>query len=220
MAPFIAIVGLYTSGKTSLARIIGESLGFDVFLEEHQSRPYHMDFSQDMLKWAFQNQVDFITAAAETQRHINQFEKFSCLDGCIYEYFHVFTGYLHDHGYLSDRDFIMIQRLYNLLEDVLVPPDLLVVLDVSPSTALSRMKQRSRLSDQSIGVNLELLKEIHGRLEKWIGMWPPSKLIRIDTDRLNFVKDARARQSTLKVLQTCLSEKNLISKPISGSDLS
>jgi len=220
MAPFIVIVGLYAAGKTTLARLIGKSLDFSIFLEEHQKRLYHVDFAQDMHKWAFQNQVDFITAAAETQFHINQSDKPPCLDGCIYEYFHIFTSYLYDHGYLTDRDFAILQRLFYLLESELTPPDLLVVLDIVPSTALNRIEKRARSSDHTIGVDLEFLKEIQGRLEKWIATWPSSKLLRVNTENLNFVNDASARQSIIEELYSCLLNKNMINKSLRESGFS
>ena len=147
MGHYLILAGIPACGKTALARILEKRAGFKAFLEDHRTNPYHSDFAGDMSRWAFHNEVDFLISAAEAQAIINSTSGPACQDGSIYQCFHVFVQYLYDSNYLTERDYETLRRLYLMFDQLNRPPDLLVVLDASPSTCLSRVGERSRATD-------------------------------------------------------------------------
>lgn len=198
MGHYVVLAGIPAAGKTVMARILEERAGFKAFLEDHQQNAYHSDFARLMGLWAFHNEVEFLLTAGEAQREINSLTARACQDGSIYQYFHVFIKYLYESRHLDHREYETLRRLYSLLEQVTLPPDLLVTLDVSPEVCLSRVRQRSRTTDEEVGIDLAFLEDMHRIFEAWLGSWSDSPVLRIDSEELDFVHDSMAQEYAIE----------------------
>ena len=60
MEKFIAVAGNIGVGKSTLVRMLSETLGMTPFFEPVTDNPYLADFYEDMQSWAFHSQVYFL----------------------------------------------------------------------------------------------------------------------------------------------------------------
>jgi len=61
MKHYLVIAGNIGVGKSTLAKILYERLGWEPFYEAVVDNPYLADFYADMPRWAFQSQMFFLT---------------------------------------------------------------------------------------------------------------------------------------------------------------
>ncbi len=98
----------------------------------------------------------------------------------------IFAANLHAMGLMSERDFINYSSLFDLMELVVTPPDLLIYLKASIPTLVSNIHSRGRDYEKSI--NIDYLSNLNKRYNDWIDSYNKGKLLIIDVDNLDFVK--------------------------------
>lgn len=195
----ILIAGLPGSGKTTLARLLKSKADFTIFTENHDEKLYHEDFAANVGRWAFHNQIEFLVSTAVTQLMAQQCNR-SCLDGSIYDSFYIYTMYLYQQGYLEPRDFLILERLFQLLDTVIVPPSITVLLEVTPHIALRRIQLRERASDRIIGLDLDFLIRLQVLLSNWLNSWKHSELLVLDTEGLDIVHNEEAQDQLVDII--------------------
>jgi deoxyadenosine/deoxycytidine kinase len=87
-------------------------------------------------------------------------------------------------GLMSTRDFENYRSLFNLMVDLIQPPDLLIYLRASVPTLVNQIQQRGREYEESI--RLDYLKMLNERYELWVSKYTDSKLLVVNVDDLNF----------------------------------
>ena len=150
MGKLISIVGNLGAGKTTLTKILCEKGSFIPYWEKPEVRPFQADFSKDMSKWAFTNQMDFLLFRGEQELLVRQNDEIAVMDGGLDQDFHVFTKNLYNKGYLAQSKFDICARFYNFARSFLPPPDTIIRIIVNPPTLLQRRLSRDRKTvDQS-----------------------------------------------------------------------
>jgi deoxyadenosine/deoxycytidine kinase len=176
MAKLISIAGNTGVGKTTLARLLQEKTGFVAGLEGHAERPFQALFKQDP-RYALPNQVDYLLLRAEQEQAIRRGAQTGVLDGGLEVDFYVFTRLFHQKGWLDDREFSLIERLYTTLRNLLPPPDVIVYLQVPPEIAAERFRRRGRPLEIA---ELNDIHTTHALLEDWISSVNPNQVIFFD----------------------------------------
>ena len=177
MGKLIAIIGNCGSGKTTLARLLCRQLGYYQLLEQHAERPFQAAFMHDR-RQALPNQVDYLLLRAGQERSIRQAAGVGVVDGGLDQDFYVFTRLFHAKGYLDEAGFDLCRRLYQLMRQLLAPPDLVVKLNAPLEALQQRRARRSRPLDI---VTDEDLPRIDGLLADWLQADPPpAPLIEVD----------------------------------------
>ena len=105
-------------------------------------------------------------------------------DRTIYEDAHIFAPNLHTMGLMSSRDFNNYQQIFNLMDEFVKGPDLLIYLRASVSTLVEQIQKRGREYENSI--RLDYLTRLNERYEAWISEYSKGKLLIIDVDDINF----------------------------------
>ncbi len=184
----IAVAGNIGSGKTTLTNILAKHYGWEIQLEDMDDNPYISDFYEDMQRWSFNLQVYFLNVRFNNIRKIRENKKTVIQDRTIYEDACIFAPNLHAMGLMSTRDFDNYISLYNSLNSMIQPPDLLIYLRGSIPTLVKQIQQRGR--DYEDSIRLDYLKRLNERYEAWISSYKTGKLIILDIDELDFENDA------------------------------
>lgn len=177
MAKLIAILGNCGTGKTTLASLICDALGFRPYLEDHAQRAYHDVTCGDKTRYALPNQIDFMLGRAEQERQIRSHALPGVVDGGLEQDFHLFTRLFHRRGYLSDADYALCGRLYNYLRGELPPPDLAIHLHAPPDLLRANRAKRRRSVDMVGDEDLSLLEEY---LAEWLRNHAPAASIGVE----------------------------------------
>ena len=141
---YIAIAGNIGSGKTTLTEILTKRYGAKAYYED-LANPYISDFYEDMGRWSFHLQLWFLgsriqqtlTMLADGSANVVQ-------DRTIYEDAHIFAANLHSMGLMTSRDFDTYMKMFNIEQDLLPRPDVLIYLKARCAAAnMSRTSTRS-----------------------------------------------------------------------------
>lgn len=184
----IAVAGNIGSGKTTLANLLAKHYNWDVQLEDMDDNPYISDFYEDMQRWSFNLQVYFLNVRFNNVKKIRANSKTVIQDRTIYEDACIFAPNLHAMGLMSTRDFDNYISLYNSLNSMIQPPDLMIYLRGSIPTLVKQIQQRGR--DYEDSIRLDYLKRLNERYEAWISTYKTGKLIILDIDELDFEGDS------------------------------
>ena len=88
-------------------------------------------------------------------------------------------------GLMTNRDFSNYETLFELMERLVAPPDLLIYLRASIPTLVGQIHRRGREFENSISI--DYLSRLNERYEAWISTYKKGQLLIIDVDNLNIV---------------------------------
>ncbi len=183
----IAIAGNIGAGKTTLTQLLSKHLKMEPHFETVEDNPYLEDFYADMRRWSFHLQVYFLNNRFRQILEIRRENKDIIQDRTIYEDRYIFAANLHDMGLMSSRDFENYTSLFDLMELLVSPPDLLIYLRASVPTLVKQIHTRGREYEKNI--NIEYLSKLNERYENWIKNYDKGKLLIVNVDDLDFVNN-------------------------------
>lgn len=181
----IAIAGNIGAGKTTLTDLLAKHYGWEAHYEDVVDNPYLDDFYHQMDRWSFNLQVYFLNSRFRQVLQIRQSGKTIIQDRTIYEDAHIFAPNLHAMGLMSNRDFKNYATLFDLMQDLVAAPDLLIYLRSTVPNLVGQIHKRGREYENSISI--EYLSGLNERYESWIKGYDKGKLLVIDVDSLDFV---------------------------------
>ena len=143
------------------------------------------DFYGEMERWSFNLQVYFLNSRFRQIMELQKSGKNIIQDRTIYEDARIFAPNLHAMGLMPTRDFSSYESLFDLMENLVTPPDLLIYLRGSIPSLVGQIHRRGREFENSISI--EYLSRLNERYEAWVSKYEKGKLLIIDIDDLNFV---------------------------------
>jgi len=151
---FVSIIGLTGCGKSTAAEILMRDYQFELVPEKFEGNPFLAPFYEDMQRWAFPSQLYFLLKKIEQMNDIqvmldkaNIVQDFPIYQDLIYANVHNLINNM------SSGEWDLYRSVYQLAEEKIITPDLLIFLNVSPEEALSRITQRGREAEQSISIS-------------------------------------------------------------------
>ena len=184
----IAIAGNIGSGKTTLTTLLSKHYKYTPHFEEVDNNPYLIDFYKDMQRWSFNLQVFFLRSRFKQLIDLKKKSKNIVQDRTIYEDAHIFAPNLHAMGLMTTRDFENYQELFDVMDEFITPPDLLIYLRASVPTLVNNIQKRGREYEEAI--RLDYLTRLNERYEAWISTYTKGKLLIIDLDNNRFHEKA------------------------------
>ena len=203
------------AGKSSLAKLLGEHLGSEVFYESVENNPilplFYTASDEEIQKYRypFLLQLYFLNTRFQSIKKA-LVHKNNVLDRSIYEDWY-FAKVNRDLGRISELEFQIYEDLLNnMLEELeelpKKAPDLMVYLTGSFETILKRIQDRGRgyEMDQSL---VEYYRVLWEGYDDWIQTkYHASEVITIDIDKYDYVNNPEDAQFVLTLITNKLKE--------------
>ncbi len=181
----VAIAGNIGAGKTTLTKLLAKHYNWKPHFESVEENPYLDDFYAEMERWSFNLQVFFLNSRFRQILELRETGKKIIQDRTIYEDAHIFAPNLHAMGLMTNRDYQNYSSLFELMEKLVTPPDLLIYLRSSIPNLVGQIHKRGR--DYENSISIDYLSRLNERYEAWITTYTKGKLLIIDVDNLDFV---------------------------------
>lgn len=181
----VAIAGNIGAGKTTLTKLLAKHYKWEPHYESVEGNPYLDDFYGEMERWSFNLQVYFLNSRFRQILEIRESGKNIIQDRTIYEDARIFAPNLHAMGLMPNRDYSNYSSLFELMERLVSPPDLLIYLRASIPTLVGQIHKRGR--DYENSISIDYLSRLNERYEAWITKYKKGNLLIIDVDNINFV---------------------------------
>jgi deoxyadenosine/deoxycytidine kinase len=199
MKHYLVIAGNIGVGKSTLAKVLYEQLGWEPFYEAVVDNPYLADFYADMPRWAFQSQMFFLTKRLHAHHQLLSRPGVVVQDRSVYEDAEIFARNLFLQGRMSERDYRTYSDMYEVLKLFLPPPHLVVYLQASVETLLKRIAVRGREYEKSI--EPAYLDDLNLLYQEWIANFKLAPVLTVPADRLDFVQENKDLELILEKVQ-------------------
>ncbi len=189
---FLAIEGPIGVGKTTLARLLQPRFKAKLLLEAFEENPFLSNFYSDRARYAFQTQMFFLLSRYRQQQAIPSLTANEPLIGDYTFGKDALFARLN----LEGNELEMYQRLYTVLAERIVAPDLVIYLQANTNALMARIAARDRPYEREM--DRDYIARVKAAYERHFaeGMCPApyaaSSLLTIDTNDLNYVRDASA----------------------------
>jgi deoxyadenosine/deoxycytidine kinase len=183
----IAICGNIGSGKTTLAEKLSKHYGWIPFYESVELNPYLRDFYDDMTKWGFHLQIYFLNSRFRQVTQIREHTTPVIQDRTIYEDAYIFAANLFQSGHINERDYHSYRAIFDSMIAFVTPPDLLIYLRADIPKLVEQIEKRGR--DYEYSIRLDYLRKLNEHYESWIGDYNLGKILVIDVNKIDFVKN-------------------------------
>ena len=156
---FIAVEGPIGAGKTTLAKLLSDSFGYDTFLEKPSENPFLPDFYINPSQAALATQLFFLFQRVKQIQELKQGDIFSSKKVSD---FLLDKDKLFAKATLSKEELKLYEQIYEYLSLDLPTPDLVVYLQAETKTLYERVMHRGIEMEKSISYDyLELLNETY-----------------------------------------------------------
>jgi deoxyadenosine/deoxycytidine kinase len=166
--PIIWVEGIIGSGKSTFSGWIADELKLRL-IKEPVDNDYLTIFYENPKRWAFPMQIDLLHKRYSLQQLAAYEASLAAVGESEYQ------GVVLDRGLPGDRVFARLHmlegniskvewrtytRAYETMTCSLIPPSLLIYLDVEPEVAMKRVQTRDRTFERA-GVPIEYLEKLH-----------------------------------------------------------
>lgn len=145
---FIAIEGNIGAGKTTLAHLLSKKLNARLILEEFAENPFLPKFYENPRQYAFPLELFFMAERfKQLKDRVHNNDLFQSIT--VSDYF--FTKcLLFAKINLPEEEFKLYQKLFDIMYQQLIYPDILVYLHAPVNKLQSNIRKRNRLYEQKI----------------------------------------------------------------------
>lgn len=183
----IAIAGNIGAGKTTLTKLLSKHYKFEGHYEDVVKNPYLDDFYDEMERWSFNLQIYFLNSRFRQIMDFTKNGKKIIQDRTIYEDAFIFAPNLKAMGLMTNRDFENYKSIFDLMESFVKAPDLLIYLRSEIPNLVDQIHKRGR--DYENSISIDYLSRLNERYEAWTQTYKKGKILVIDVDDLDFVKN-------------------------------
>jgi len=103
---------------------------------------------------------------------------------------------------MNKRDFETYYDMYQTILKALPPPDLMIYLECPIRTIKQRIKMRGRQAEKDTPTRY--FKQLNNLYEQWIGNYKLSPVIRISTEKLDYISDFIDRDDLIDRIEKVL----------------
>jgi deoxyadenosine/deoxycytidine kinase len=179
---YIVVEGPIGAGKTSLAVRLAERINAATLLEDPKSNPFLPQFYRDMRRYALPTQLFFLfqrVSQLESLMQPDLFGKPTVAD------FTLAKDPLFARLTLDDAEYQLYDRIHAHVKPQAPVPDLVIYLQASVDTLVSRVKRRGVHAESSIDEGY--LRRLSEAYTSYFHHYEASPLLIVNSERLNFV---------------------------------
>ena len=145
---FITIEGNIGAGKTTLAHLLAKHFNARLILEQFADNPFLSKFYENPTQYAFPLELFFMAERYKQMKELvhtkDMFQTITVSD-------YLFTKcLLFAKVNLPEEEFRLYQKLFDIIHQQLVQPDILIYLHAPVNKLQSNIKKRNRSYEQSI----------------------------------------------------------------------
>jgi deoxyadenosine/deoxycytidine kinase len=140
---YISVEGNIGAGKTTATNILVEAFNATAIYEEFNEIPFLPLFYKDPQRYAFPLEVSFLHARYEQLKN-------QVVDNMLVADYHLGKCLVFSENNLSAIEFDLYRKLYDVLSNNLMQPEILVYIDADVSLLKSRIAKRGRSYEQDI----------------------------------------------------------------------
>ena len=211
----ITVGAMIGAGKSSLAKLIGEHFGTEVFYESVEDNPILPLFytaSEEEIqtkRYPFLLQLYFLDTRFKSIKQALSNDN-NVLDRSIYEDWY-FAKVNMELGRISELEFNTYERLLdNMMEELnempKKSPDLMVYLSGSFETILNRINKRGRGYELAPDL-VEYYKKLWEGYDDWVfNHYSASQVLVIDIDKYDYVNNENDAKEILELIENKLKE--------------
>ncbi len=159
--PFVAMAGNIGSGKTTVAKMISQTFGFELFDEPVIDNRFLRHYYEDMRRWSFTLQMEFLIKRVEHHHLISSVDKPCIQDRTLLEDPEIFAKYLHGLGHMTDQELDLYFDYYRRLSRDIRHPSHVIYLH-APDVEMLLERIRSRGRDEEREMEAVFLEGLNG----------------------------------------------------------
>ncbi len=184
---YIAIEGVIGVGKTTLARLLQPAFEAEALLEVFEENPFLSDFYGDRARYAFQTQIFFLLSRYRQQNNTVP-HALTAGKSLIADYTFakdaLFAGIN-----LKGDELEMYHKVHEALGEKIPKPDLVVYLQATTDTLMSRIAFRDRPYERQM--ERSYIDELNTAYEEFFSKpFDHTPILKIDTNDLNIIQNA------------------------------
>ena len=181
---YLVIEGNIGAGKTTLAKIIANDFKGQTMLEGFADNPFLPKFYKDQNKYAFPLEMSFL---ADRYNQLTQNPKLH--DSLWVSDYYFSKSLIFAQNTLSDDEFKLYQRFFNIIYDKIPKPDLFVYLHQDVKNLLQNIQNRGREYEQEI--DSSYLEKISDSYFKFINQQHDFPILFIDISNIDFISNKK-----------------------------
>ncbi|MGN6539480.1 MAG: deoxynucleoside kinase [Ginsengibacter sp.] len=192
---FITIEGNIGAGKTTLAHLLSKQFNARLILEEFAENPFLPKFYENRQQYAFPLELFFMAERYKQLKDLLQtkdlFQNLTISD-------YLFTKcLLFAKVNLAEQEFLLYQKLFDIINPQLIQPDLLIYLHAPVSKLKDNIAKRNRSYEQSI--DPEYLFSLQETYPQYIKQYKIKTLF-IDVTNADFLGNDKHLQAVIEAL--------------------
>ena len=193
---FITVEGNIGAGKTTLTHLLAKHYNARIILEEFADNPFLPKFYENPQQYAFPLELFFM---AERYKQLKEMVHTADLFQSLTISDYLFTKcLLFAKVNLPDEEFRLYQKLFDIINQQLIFPDILIYLHAPVNRLQSNIKKRNRTYEQNIPD--EYLFNIQETYTSYIKQHN-IKTIFVDTSNADFLGNEKHLQVVLDALE-------------------
>jgi deoxyadenosine/deoxycytidine kinase len=193
---YIAIEGNIGAGKTSLAKIVSNKFNADLVMEEFAENTFLPQFYENPDRFAFPLEMSFL---AERYQQLKQQQEISFASKKLLVTDYIFEkSLLFAQVNLKGHELELFKKFFNLINNSLRKPDLILYLNKSTPQLLDNISKRGRNYEKSIPSNY--LDKITEQYLEHLNSIKDERILILDSNNIDFVGDSTQLRIILELL--------------------
>ncbi|RFU71525.1 deoxynucleoside kinase [Peribacillus saganii] len=200
--PFITVEGPIGVGKTSLAKAISDHFQYGLLKEIVDENPFLGKFYENIDEWSFQTEMFFLCNRYKQLEDIE--ENFLSAHKPVVADYHIFKNLIFAQRTLKEKQYGKYLEIFNILTSDMPTPNMVVYLNASLDTLLSRISKRGREVEKNISpLYLEQLSiDYENFMLSFEKQHPDIPVLRFNGDEFDFVENKKDLSHILSRIET------------------
>lgn len=190
---YIAIEGNIGSGKTSLAKKMGDDFNAKLVLERFADNPFLPKFYEDEERYAFPLEMSFL--ADRYHQLSDDLGQFDLFKNFIVSDYYIFKSLIFAQVTLPREEFKLYRKMFDIMYKEIPKPDVYVYLYQDTERLLENIRKRGRTYEQNI--KGQYLQKIHEGYLDFIKSTDGLNPLIVDVSEMDFVASEKDYRSVL-----------------------